>query len=66
MLAAWNIRCGCSAGLTSVTKGLAQIGVGLVVVMETKAAGIKNSHIEGGEPKQGGDCPVVEREPSMV
>ncbi len=30
-LAAWNIRCGRNAGLTSAAKGLAQMGVGFVV-----------------------------------
>ena len=35
-LAAWNIRCGRLAGLTSAAKGLAQMGAGLAVLMETK------------------------------
>ena len=35
-LAAWNISCGRNAGLTFAAKGLAQMGVGLVVVTETK------------------------------
>ena len=35
-LAAWNIRCGRNAGLTAAAKGLAQMGVGLAVVTETK------------------------------
>jgi hypothetical protein len=35
-LAAWNICCGRNVGLSSVAKGLAQMGVGLVVLMETK------------------------------
>jgi hypothetical protein len=35
-LAAWNIRCGRNAGLTSAAKGLAQMGVGIAVVTETK------------------------------
>jgi hypothetical protein len=33
---AWNIHCGHNAGLSSVAKGLAQMGVGLAVLMETK------------------------------
>jgi hypothetical protein len=36
MLAAWNIHCGRNAGLSSAAKGLAQVGVGLAVLMETK------------------------------
>jgi hypothetical protein len=35
-LAAWNIRCGRNAGMTSAAKGLEQMGVGLAVLMETK------------------------------
>jgi hypothetical protein len=35
-LAAWNIRCGRNAGMTSATKGLEQMGVGLAVLMEKK------------------------------
>jgi hypothetical protein len=35
-LAAWNIRCGRDGGLSSAAKGLAQIGVSLAILMETK------------------------------
>jgi hypothetical protein len=35
-LAAWNIRCERNAGLSSAAKGLAQMGVGLAVLTETK------------------------------
>jgi hypothetical protein len=35
-LAAWNIRCGRNSGLSSVAKGLAQMSVGLAVLIETK------------------------------
>ena len=35
ILAAWNIRCGCNAGMTSGAKGLAQLGIGLAVLTET-------------------------------
>jgi hypothetical protein len=37
-LAVWNIRCGRNAGLLSAAKGLAQIGVGLAILTETKVA----------------------------
>jgi hypothetical protein len=35
-LTALNIRCGRNAGMTSAAKGLAQMGVGLAVLTETK------------------------------
>ncbi len=45
MLAAWNIRCGRNAGLTSAAKELAQMGVGLAVVTETKITDDRYTHI---------------------
>ncbi len=62
-LAAWNIRCGRNAGMTSAAKGLEQMGVRLAVLTETKlmddrytclASGFKilaskaTSHNQGG------------------
>jgi hypothetical protein len=35
-LAAWNIRCRRNGGLSSAAKGLAQMGVSLAILMETK------------------------------
>jgi hypothetical protein len=48
MLAAWNIRCGCNAGLTSAAKGLVQMGVGLAVVMETKITNDRYTRLVSG------------------
>ncbi len=63
MLAAWNIRCGCNAGLSSAAKGLVQMGVGLAVLMETKvtdnhhpclASGYKILALKAASHNQGG------------
>jgi hypothetical protein len=68
MLLAWNICCRRKAGLSSVAKGLAQIGVGLAILTEKKvmdnrhpclASGYKilaskaASHNQGGLPCYG-------------
>ncbi len=47
-LAAWNIRCGHNTGLTSAAKGLAQMGVGLAVVMETKISDVRYTRLASG------------------
>ena len=47
-LAAWNIRCGRNAGLTSVAKGLAQMGVGLAVVTETNIMDARYTRLASG------------------
>jgi len=48
MLAAWNIRCGRNAGLTSAAKGLAQMGVGIAVVTETKITDDRYTRLASG------------------
>jgi len=57
--------------MTSGAKGVAQLGVGLAVLTETKLTddhytclGVKfqDSCIKSDEPQSGGDCSVVERE----
>ena len=49
-LAAWNIRCwhNRNAGLTSAAKELAQMGVGLVVLTETKLTDNCHTHLALG------------------
>jgi len=47
-LAAWNIRCGRNAGLTSAAKGLAQMGVGIAVVTETKITDDRYTRLASG------------------
>jgi hypothetical protein len=47
-LAAWNIRCGRNAGLTSAAKGLAQMGVGIAVVTETKITDARYTRLASG------------------
>jgi len=47
-LEAWNIRCGRNAGLTSAAKGLAQMGVGLAVVLETKITDARYTRLASG------------------
>jgi hypothetical protein len=47
-LAAWNIRCGRNAGLTSVAKTLAQMGVGIAVVTETKITDARYTRLSSG------------------
>ncbi len=47
-LAAWNIRCGCNAGMTSAAKGLEQMGVGLAVLTETKLKDDHYTHLASG------------------
>jgi hypothetical protein len=46
--AAWNIRCGHNAGLTSAAKGLVQMGVGLAVLMEIKVTDDCHPHLASG------------------
>jgi len=47
-LAAWNIRCGRNAGLTSAAKGLVQMGVGLAVVTETTITDARYTRLTSG------------------
>jgi hypothetical protein len=47
-LAAWNIRCGRNAGMTSAAKGLEQLGIGLAVLMETKLTDDRYTHLASG------------------
>jgi hypothetical protein len=47
-LAAWNIRCGRNAGLTSAAKGLAQMGAGLAIVTETKISDNRYTRLASG------------------
>ena len=47
-LAAWNIRCGRNAGLTSAAKGLAQMGVGLAILTETKITDDRYTRLASG------------------
>ncbi len=47
-LAAWNIRCGRNAGLTSAAKGLEQMRVGLAVVTETKITNDRYTRLASG------------------
>jgi hypothetical protein len=47
-LAAWNIRCGRNAGLTSAAKGLEQMGAGLAVVTETKITDDRYTRLASG------------------
>jgi len=47
-LAAWNIRCGRNAGLTSAAKGLAQMGDGLAVVTETIITDARYTRLASG------------------
>ena len=73
-LTAWNIRCRRKAGLSSAAEGLAKMGTDgcwMSHIGGDKGDGqlpplpwvrVQNSHIEGGKPQPGGDCPVVERE----
>jgi hypothetical protein len=46
--AAWNIRCGRNAGLASAAKGLAQMGVGVAVLMEVKITDDCYPHLTSG------------------
>jgi hypothetical protein len=48
MLAAWNIRCGRYAGPSSVAKGLAQMGIGLAILTETKVMDDRHLHLASG------------------
>jgi hypothetical protein len=65
-LAAWNIRCGCNAGLPFAAKGLVQMGVGLAILTETKvmdnhhprlAPGYKSLASKVASHNQGGGLP---------
>ncbi len=47
-LAAWNIRCGRNARLSSVAKGLVQMGVGLAILTETKVTEDRHPHLVSG------------------
>jgi hypothetical protein len=47
-LAAWNIRCGRNAGLSSAAKGLMQMGVGLAILMETKVTDSRHPCLASG------------------
>jgi hypothetical protein len=47
-LAAWNIRCGHNAGFSSAAKGLAQMGVGLAILTETKVMDNHHPHLVSG------------------
>jgi len=47
-LAAWNIRCGRNAGMTSAAKGLEQMGVGLAVLIETKLTDDRYTRLASG------------------
>jgi hypothetical protein len=47
-LAAWNICCERNGGLTSAAKGLAQMGVGLAVVTETKITDAHYTRLASG------------------
>ncbi len=48
MLTAWDICCQHNAGLSSVAKGLALMGVGLAVLMETKMTDDRYPHLALG------------------
>jgi hypothetical protein len=41
-------RCGCNAGLSSVAKGLAQMGVGLAILTETKVTDNRHPCLASG------------------
>jgi hypothetical protein len=45
---AWNIRCGRNAGLASAAKGLAQMGVDVAVLTETKITDDQYPHLTSG------------------
>jgi hypothetical protein len=47
-LAAWNIRRGRNAGMTSVAKGLEQMGVGLAALTETKLTDDRYTRLASG------------------
>jgi hypothetical protein len=47
-LTAWNIRCGCKAGMTSTAKELEQMGVGLAVLTETELTDDHYTRIASG------------------